>query len=230
MADTIERIKPSIVAVGTYQKTCSPAFVFRGSGFIVGDGTLVATNAHVLPEQLSAQNREILVVMAFAGGALEPREARPFAVDQAHDVALLRMNGAALPALELNTSVTVRKGETFAFTGFPIGNVLGFVPVTHRGIVSAVTPIALPTANAKQLDPKVIRRVKSGVFPVFQLDATAYPGNSGSPMYDIDTGRVVAILNMVFVKATRESVLSQPSGIAFAIPVRHLQELLSSTP
>jgi S1-C subfamily serine protease len=68
------------------------------------------------------------------------------------------------------------------------------------------------------------------VFPVFQLDATAYPGNSGSPMYDVETGRVVAILNMVFIKTTRENILSQPSGIAFAIPIRHLRELLVKEP
>lgn len=226
MPETIERIKPSIVAVGTYQKTRNPAFVFRGTGFIVGDGTLVATNAHVLPERLDVENRETLIVLTSPGAEPQPREAKIFSVDIGHDLALLRISGPALPALELHDSTAVREGQTFAFTGFPIGNVLGFSPVTHRGMVSAVTPIALPTATARQLDPKVIRRMKSGAFPVFQLDATAYPGNSGSPMYDIDTARVVGIINMVFVKGTREAALSQPSGISFAIPVSFLRELL----
>jgi S1-C subfamily serine protease len=61
---------------------------------------------------------------------------------------------------------------------------------------------------------------------VFQLDATAYPGNSGSPIYDADTGEVLGIINMVLVKSTREAALSQPSGITYAIPVRHLRALL----
>jgi S1-C subfamily serine protease len=230
LPETIEKVKPSIVAVGTYQKTRSPPFAFRGTGFVVADGTLVATNAHVLPEQLSVQNREMLVVLAWAGGKLQPREARPSAVDTGHDIAVLKLDGPPLPALELSTSATVREGQTFAFTGFPIGNVLGLVPVTHRGIVSAVTPIVMPTPTARQLDVSIIKRVKAGPFPVFQLDATAYPGNSGSPMYDIETGRVVAILNMVFVKTTRENMLSQPSGIAFAIPISHLRELLAKEP
>lgn len=227
MPDTIATTKPSIVAVGTYQKTRSPSFAFRGTGFVVGDGTLVATNAHVLPERLSAENRETLVVITSTGGELQPREATQVAVDTAHDLALLRITGPPLPALELQDSATVREGQTYAFTGFPIGNVLGFAPVTHRGMVSAVTPIAIPVANARQLDAKVIQRVRSGVFPVFQLDATAYPGNSGSPLYDIETGRVVAIINMVFVKGTRETALSQPSGITFAIPATHLREMLT---
>jgi len=61
---------------------------------------------------------------------------------------------------------------------------------------------------------------------VFQLDATAYPGNSGSPLYAPDTGEVVGVVNMVFVKGTKEAALTQPSGISYAIPSRYLIELL----
>ena len=62
---------------------------------------------------------------------------------------------------------------------------------------------------------------------MYQLDATAYPGNSGSPLYDPETGVVIGVLNMVFVKSTKENVLSDPSGISYAIPVEYLQRLLS---
>ena len=61
---------------------------------------------------------------------------------------------------------------------------------------------------------------------MFQLDATAYPGNSGSPVYDPDTGEVIGVVNMVFVKSTKEAALTQPSGITYAIPSRYLVELL----
>jgi S1-C subfamily serine protease len=61
---------------------------------------------------------------------------------------------------------------------------------------------------------------------VFQLDATAYPGNSGSPLYDPDTGEVLGVVNMVFVKGTKESALTQPSGITYAVPSSHLEQLL----
>ena len=61
---------------------------------------------------------------------------------------------------------------------------------------------------------------------VLQLDATAYPGNSGGPLLDADTGQVLGILNMVLVKASRESALSQPTGISYAIPVEHLRALI----
>ena len=74
-----------------------------------------------------------------------------------------------------------------------------------------------------------MRDAREGNFDIYQLDATAYPGNSGGPVLDAVTGRVVAVVNMVLIKAGRESALSQPTGISYAIPVRHLQELLRNT-
>ena len=67
------------------------------------------------------------------------------------------------------------------------------------------------------------------VFLIYQLDATAYPGNSGSPMYRSDTGVVVGVINKVFVAETKESVLSKPSGISYAIPVIHLRKLAAKS-
>ena len=117
--------------------------------------------------------------------------------------------------------VTLKGGAVYS-----IGAVLGLSPVTHRALIASITPVAIPSANAQQLDPRVIRRIQSGAFNVFQLDATAYPGNSGSPLYDIESGEVRGIINMVFVKGTKESALSQPTGISFAIPSRFLQALV----
>src|SRR5215210_1406865 len=118
MPDTIERIKPSVVAVGSYQKTRTPPFVYRGTGFAVGDGTLVATNVHVLPGSLNAENRETLMILTFGqGGEPQPREATVLRVDKAHDLALLRISGAPLPVLALDNADKVREGQTFAFTG-----------------------------------------------------------------------------------------------------------------
>jgi S1-C subfamily serine protease len=61
---------------------------------------------------------------------------------------------------------------------------------------------------------------------VFQLDGTAYPGNSGSPLYDPETGLVYGVINMVFVKGTKEAALSNPSGITYAIPGTYIRGLL----
>jgi S1-C subfamily serine protease len=111
--------------------------------------------------------------------------------------------------------------------GFPIGGVLGFSPVTHRGTVSSITAAALPTPTAVQLHSQAIRSLRNdSPFDIFQLDATAYPGNSGGPLFDPETGEVLGVVNMVLLKGTRESALTHPSGISYAIPSRFVLDLV----
>jgi serine protease Do len=225
--DTIQRVKRSVVAVGTYQAARNPRFVFRGTGFAVGAGTLVATNAHVIPATLDKEHQEALVVaIPQAGADAQVRSAELVASDPDYDLAVLRIAGAALPVVRLGDCQRVREGDDCLFTGFPIGMVLGLFTATHRAMVSALTPVALPTGNARELDARTVKRLSAGAYTVFQLDATAYPGNSGSPLYLAGSGEVVGIINMVFVKGTKEAALSAPSGITYAIPVQPLVALL----
>ncbi len=228
---TIAAIKPSIVGVGTFEKTRSPPVNFLGTGFVVGDGTLVVTNAHVAPASLETGKMESLIVLASRNGKdPEARSAVRVALDKEHDLALLKISGDPLPAMQVGDSAGIREGQMLAFTGFPIGMVLGFIPVTHRGMVSAVTPIAMPAHNSKQLDAKKITQIQKSPYTVFQLDGTAYPGNSGSPLYDPETGVIYGVINSVFVKGLKESAISQPSGITYAIPSSYVQELLKQKP
>jgi serine protease Do len=111
--------------------------------------------------------------------------------------------------------------------GFPIGGALGFTPVTHRGIVASVTAIALPAPTAQSLNPQAVNRLRQGSFDIYQLDATAYPGNSGGPVLDAGGGQVIGVINMVLVRGSKETALSQPTGISYAIPVRFVTELLN---
>jgi len=104
--------------------------------------------------------------------------------------------------------------------------VLGYAPVTHRGIVSSITTVALPAAQAGQLHERAVRRLAEGNFEIYQLDAVAYPGNSGGPVFNADTGEVVGVINMVMVRGTRESALSNPTGLTYAIPVKFVRELI----
>jgi S1-C subfamily serine protease len=229
-ADTIARVKASVVAVGTLQKTRAPPFQFLGTGFVVGDGTLVATNAHVAGKSLAAgADPEHLAIAVPSGDpqSAQVRIVRRIAEDADRDLALLRVPAQPLPALALRNSETVREGEQYLLTGFPIGSVLGLFAATHRAMIAAVTPIAIPPANSRNLDPALIQRLKQGAFPVFQLDATTYPGSSGSPLYDPASGEVVAVVNMALVKGTKESALTNPSGISYAIPANYLQALIA---
>ena len=229
LVEVVAKARSAVVVVGTYNALDNPRFGFRGTGFVVADGNLVVTNAHVLPERGAADAEARLAVqVSAANGGLEMRAASLVSFDPAHDLALLRIEGVALPALPLANAKGIREGQSIAFIGFPIGGVLGFKPVTHRGIISSITAIALPMPAARQLNEKAIKRLRSGSFDIYQLDATAYPGNSGGPVLDIETGEVVGVINMVLVKGTKESALSQPSGISYAVPAMFVVDLLTN--
>jgi len=70
-------------------------------------------------------------------------------------MALLKITGPALVPLRIRDSDSVREGQEVYFTGFPIGAVLGPFPATHRGMISVVTPIAIPQGRAADLDPRM---------------------------------------------------------------------------
>ncbi len=227
LPSTVERLKPSIVVVGSFRSTDSPRFRMRGTGFVVGSGNQAITNLHVLPQASeNTADMTIVVQVRRPGGILSMRQASIERVDRVHDLALLRFEGAAAPSMVIGDSQAVREGQAVAFIGFPIGGALGFSPVTHRGLISSITPAAMPTPSASQLNEATIRSVRGGPFDIFQLDGTAYPGNSGGPLFDPDSGEVLGVVNMVFIKGSRESALSQPSGISYAIPSRFVTELL----
>lgn len=227
LPDIVAGAKPSVLPVGTFNATDSPRFGFRGSGFVVGDGTLVATNFHVLPAGAGTPSGPRMAVLtARSGNEGQGRLARVVATDRVRDLALLQLEGPPLAALALAEAGAAREGQGIVLMGFPIGGALGFSVVTHRGIVASITTAALPAATAGQLDPRALVKLREGNFQVLQLDATAYPGNSGGPVLDAETGQVIGVVNMVLVKAGRESALSSPTGITYAVPVQYLHQLM----
>jgi S1-C subfamily serine protease len=221
--DVVRKITPSVVAIATYSPLRSPRVVMRGTGFVVYDGLHVITNAHVLPRDSDLKYNDKISVLIGRGRNPDRRTAEVIRVDKEHDLALLKIEGDKIFKVTLGSGGLAPEGTDIAVTGFPIGAVLGVFPVTHKGIVAALTPIVIPQPTARYLNPKIIRQTR---YDVYQLDITAFPGNSGSPMYNARSGKVEGILNSVAVKGTKENVLSKPSGISFAIPVVYLHNLL----
>ncbi|MDD3354486.1 serine protease [Zoogloea sp.] len=227
LVETIPRVKPSVVAVGTFLATRNPQFQFLGTGFVVGDGNQVATNSHVANAALDKREVEERLVIALpTTGKVAVRPVEVEASAPEFDLAVLRFKGPSLPPLPLAEEEDVREGQDVALTGFPLGGSIGIIPVTHKGIVAAITPLGQPVPNARDLQPGAIRRLSQGSYPVLQLDIVSYPGNSGSPLYAVESGLVVGVLNMTFVKGMKENAISAPSGISYAIPVSRLKALL----
>lgn len=230
LPDLITQTKPSVVLVGSFGLMDNPRFGFRGTGFAVGDGLTIVTNAHVLPPETPGRiDRQVSVQVWLADGSWQRREARLLGRNVMRDLALLRIEGAPLPPLRLAATPT-REGTAIALMGFPLGNALGFSHVTHRGIVASRTQIAAAASSVEALNERTVRQLREGSFEILQLDATAYPGNSGGPVLDADTGEVVGVVNMVLIKSTKESGLGLPSGISYAVPAADVARLLADSP
>jgi len=224
LPDTIDKIKPSIVGVGRYNELANPRARLTGTGFAISDGSIIVTNYHVI-EPIVTDPKDAPVIFIGTGRSPEVRKVEVIGKDEIYDLVLLKILGASIPAMKLQQAST-REGTSVAFIGYPIGSILGLYPVTHRGIISAITPIAIPANTVRGLNAQLLKRLREP-FNVYQLDATAYPGNSGSPMFDPETGVVLGIINKVFVKESKETILERPSGITYAIPAGYLRGMLS---
>lgn len=224
----IAAARSAVLPIGQFDPLASPRFRFRGTAFAVGNGHHVVTNHHVIAGPDVKADAWVLR-QQISGDSDHWRRLEVVSQDPVHDLALLRVaDERPLPALRLAPDERLREGTAVLLMGFPVAGLLGFQPVTHRGMVSSIAPMVLPAANAGRLDERAIASLRRGAFDIVQLDATAYPGNSGGPVLDAETGEVLAVVNMVLTKGGREGALQHPSGISYAIPGRWVRALLTT--
>lgn len=227
MVDAIKQVRRSVVAIGTHQKLGQPPIRLMGTGFVVADGSYIITNSHVLPKMLNAKTQESL--QAFYGIEENVRnfELDVVAEDAEHDLALLRIVGSMkLPPLVLAKSMAP-EGTRTAITGYPLGSLLGLYPITHEGIISAVKERSFAAYSQGQLTAERVRRLRNS-FIVYQIDTNAYPGNSGSPLYDAATRQVLGVVQSVAVREkSQASAIEAPTGFTFAVPSQFVSALMA---
>lgn len=227
-SDLIKKTKPAIVAVGTYYFNDLPKAAYLGTGFAIDSGKRIVTNYHVIFPVIEKKKTPFLRIFHknFPDTGIK---ATIVATDEFHDLAILEHESDPLPALKLGESSSVKEGFGVMFTGYPIGLVLGLNPTTHVGIISSISPLIKPSPSARIIDGNLIRHLGEP-YDILQIDATALPGNSGSPVILRSSGEVVGVINMVFVKDKKEHVLSEPTGITYAIPSDFIKALKKTIP
>ena len=113
-----------------------------------------------MPAELDPALLQQMVVFVGSGKQAIVREAEVVASSKEHDLAVLKVKGAPIPAMALASGELSKEGTTVAFTGFPIGAVLGLYPVTHRGIISSITPTIIPVEDSRQMTNKMLKRLR----------------------------------------------------------------------
>jgi len=183
----------------------------RGSGVILDSEGYIVTNAHVVA---GAQNVQVVLAtrIAYAGKtrsilkpATKPIPAQVLGLDFETDLAVLKVDFPALPALELGDSDDLAQGEMVLAFGSP----LGLENSVSLGVVSS---------TARQLRPE-------DPMIYIQTDASINPGNSGGPLVDTE-GRVVGINTMILSQS------GGSEGLGFAAPsniVRNVYQQIRKT-
>ncbi|HWO01183.1 MAG TPA: trypsin-like peptidase domain-containing protein, partial [Blastocatellia bacterium] len=180
-----------------------------GSGFIVDQRGLIATNFHLITNSEPRRGRVPRVgdpaappklvnsvTVTLHDGRQFPASIKGY--DEATDIALLEIvpSGPALPVAEIGDSDALRVGDWV----IAIGNPLGLDHTVTLGIVSAKG-----------------RTGFGGQFDDFlQTDAAINPGNSGGPLVNAQ-GKIVGINTLV---------LERSQGLSFSIPVNTLKAIL----
>ena len=169
----------------------------QGSGFIISaDGYIVTNNHLVQGARGTGTVDRVTVTLA------DRREfpARIIGRDPATDLALLKIEGRALPFVNFGDSTRTRVGDWVV----AIGNPLGLGGTVTAGIVSAIN-----------------RNIGGQYESYIQTDAAINRGNSGGPMFDLN-GNVVGI-NTALISETGGNI-----GIGFAIPASQARPIIDS--
>lgn len=197
IAKAVERVSPSVVAVGSLRIARNYFFqpvpiTGLGSGVIVKEDGYILTNYHVVEE---VEHVEV----ALSRGKVFKGEV--IGVDRRTDLALLKINVRNLPVAVLGDSSKLKVGHIVLAVGNPLG-LLG-EPTVTIGVVSALK-----------------RTIKSerGVFEdMIQTDAHINPGNSGGPLVNLN-GEVIGI---------NTAIIPFAQGIGFAIPINTAKKVVS---
>lgn len=194
LRETLRTIEPSVVWILAKIDTDKWA---QGTGFIIHEDGYIVTNAHVVESATS--------VMVGWPDRYDRDEciAEIIASDKELDLAILKIDGAHFPVVPIDTSKSAHVGDSVIMLGFPAGEDLGLSNVTvTRGIIST------------------IRNSSSQKTGMIQTDATLTLGCSGGPLYDLDTGTVVGV-----VQGKGMFLLE---GFNFAIPIERVFSLSDS--
>lgn len=169
-----------------------------GSGFIIDTDGYILTNQHVI------EGADKIEVTLSDGRKFS---AKVKGQDVRADLAVLKINGNDLRALELGNSDAVKIGQFSIAAGNPFG--IAAKPTITIGVVSALNR-QLPRTSSRDRDYS----------DLIQTDAAINPGNSGGPLVDIE-GKVMGI-NVAILSTT-----GGYQGIGFAIPINIAKSVLS---
>lgn len=221
----IKEVRNSIVAIG-FQPNPNQITIL-GSGFAINDDGKILSAAH-LYNQLNEEQRKNLkasVMVEQMQKELERYKWIPIKLiskNDTDDLAVFQLEeykNTLLKKLEIGDSEQVEVGQEAYFIGFPyaaqlINDGFGVTLIVNKTIVSNV--------KRDGIDPNHKRNW-------FILDAISNPGNSGCPLIDLETNKVIGVMTITFrtpSKIQPNLDIREPMHICAARPINLMKHLL----
>ena len=200
VAEIAQRVLPSVVSIEAVANDGGAT----GSGFVIDSAGYILTNNHVISASVSS------------GGAITVRlndgsdySAKVVGRDNSYDLAVLKITGASVKALQFGDSDKIAVGDSVIAIGSP----LGLTGTVTLGIISAKNRAV--TAGESQSDNSYINAL--------QTDAAINPGNSGGPLVD-STGAVIGVNSAIATLGTTVNSRTGSIGLGFAIPINQARK------
>jgi serine protease Do len=188
----VDKVSPAVVTI--MPRGTSGGFSYTegvGSGVIFDADGWVVTNRHVVCNAVSLS-------IQLADG--QRYEGTVHGLDTLTDLAIVKIDGTDLPAVDIGNSGTLRVGQHAIAIGSPLGT---FTNSVTTGVVSAIgrrIDVADSCSDTGQLE---------SLRDLIQTDAAINPGNSGGALVDVD-GTLIGI---------NTAIAGDAQGIGFAIPI-----------
>ncbi len=219
-ADLAEKVKPSVVNIGTTKVVRggtrspfgggAPFDRYFGDEFFdrffgdaprrefkqqsLGSGFIISSDGYIFTNNHVVEHADKILVKLSDG---REYEAKIIGKDAKTDIALIKIKpNENLPVAEIGDSDKLRVGDWV----LAIGNPFGLEQTVTAGIVSAKG-----------------RVIGAGPYDNFiQTDASINPGNSGGPLFNME-GKVIGI---------NTAIVAQGQGIGFALPISMAKNIL----
>lgn len=187
----------------------------QGTGFFITDDGYALTNNHVVEGGDPNEKLQIVINGQQTTGDVVK-------TDKVLDVALIKVNTPGPTAyLSMGKGLELQKGEHLAAIGYPLGINNSFTDASvSEGVFSGIR-------NVKTVFPE--DDVPGGPNDkLIQTDTAINHGNSGGPLIQMGTGKVVGIDRLI----NRDDPATHQArvGLDYAIPIEEVYAFLKGTP